>query len=91
MLIVHRLRQSTPRLRCGAHEAGGAGPDEEHTQGAGRQPDYRRPARRARNDHGLPRISRTVIESAEAMSVTFPTFVELMKSLGARIEIERDD
>jgi len=36
---------------------------------------------------GLATEGQTTIETAEAMSVTFPTFVELMQSLGADIEL----
>jgi len=36
---------------------------------------------------GLAMGGETVVETAEAMSVTFPTFVDLMQSLGADLEI----
>ena len=37
---------------------------------------------------GLAAEGRTEIATAESAAVTFPTFVELMNSLGARIEAE---
>ena len=37
---------------------------------------------------GLAATGRTVVTTAEAAAVTFPTFVELMNSLGARVEGE---
>ena len=37
---------------------------------------------------GLAMGGETIVETAEAMSVTFPTFVDLMQSLGADMEIE---
>jgi 3-phosphoshikimate 1-carboxyvinyltransferase len=49
-----------------------------------------------RNDHrivmalsiaGLGLDKQITIDTAEAMSVTFPNYVELMKNLGARMEI----
>ena len=38
---------------------------------------------------GIALDGETTISTAEALSVTFPTFVELMRSVGARIECEQ--
>jgi 3-phosphoshikimate 1-carboxyvinyltransferase len=39
---------------------------------------------------GMALAGRTTISTAEAMSVTFPNYVELMKSLGANMEISEE-
>jgi 3-phosphoshikimate 1-carboxyvinyltransferase len=39
---------------------------------------------------GLAASGRTVVETAEAMNVTFPNFVELMRGCGARMELLRE-
>ena len=38
---------------------------------------------------GLGLDKQITIDTAEAMSVTFPNYVELMKTLGARMEFRR--
>jgi 3-phosphoshikimate 1-carboxyvinyltransferase len=37
---------------------------------------------------GMAIDGQCTIDTAEAMSVTFPNYVELMKSIGARIEMK---
>ena len=39
---------------------------------------------------GLAAEGRTVVEGAEAVAVTFPNYVELMQSVGARMRVEHD-
>jgi 3-phosphoshikimate 1-carboxyvinyltransferase len=38
---------------------------------------------------GLAAEGRTAVEGAEAIDVTFPDFVALMQSLGARIGVDK--
>jgi 3-phosphoshikimate 1-carboxyvinyltransferase len=37
---------------------------------------------------GMAAEGETVVDTAEAMQVTFPTFVDLMKNVGAHIELQ---
>jgi 3-phosphoshikimate 1-carboxyvinyltransferase len=90
--------KETDRIKCMAEELTKLSLDvEELPDGLIIRPGRPKPAKLdGRNDHrivmalslaGLMLDEECVIDTAEAMSVTFPSFVELMKSLGAKMEI----
>jgi 3-phosphoshikimate 1-carboxyvinyltransferase len=92
--------KETDRIRCMAEELGKLGAEvEELPDGLiikGCEPKATRLD--GRSDHrivmalslaGLVLDEACTIDTAEAMSVTFPSYVELMKSIGGRMEVTR--
>jgi 3-phosphoshikimate 1-carboxyvinyltransferase len=92
--------KETDRIRCMAEELEKMGVDvEELSDGLIIRHSRPRPARLdGRSDHrivmalslaGLAMEGGCTIETAEAMSVTFPNYVELMNMLGGKMRLER--
>jgi len=92
--------KETDRIKCMAEELKKLEVDvEELPDGLIIRPGRPKPAKLdGRNDHrivmalslaGLMLDEECVIDTAEAMNMTFPSFVDLMKSLGANMELNK--
>jgi len=95
--VAQARSKETDRIKCMAEELKKMAIDiEELPDGLIIQGDQPKPAKlHGRSDHrtvmalslaGLNLDGQTSIDTAEAMSVTFPDYVELMESIGAKME-----
>ena len=97
--VLQARSKETDRIKCMAEELRKMAVDvEELPDGLIIRPSRPKAARLdGRNDHrvvmalslaGLNLKGQCVVDTAEAMSVTFPDYVELMKSISANMELE---